>query len=78
MRDGKQVGWRHLVIARARFRISRGATAVISMTKTPLGSRILAKKLAYWLHRRTRYRLTSTVTLRGDRPTHTSTYLSGR
>ena len=77
-RGGKQVGWRHLLLGEARFRIPSNRTVTILLAETKLGRRVLAAELPYWFGRETRYHLTLTVTAPGSRTTHTPTYLRRR
>ncbi len=72
---GRQVGWRHVVLAKANVSLAVGQKTTISLRDTSIGSVILPSQTAYYLRHAPRYRLTLTVTLLGDSTTHIPTYI---
>jgi hypothetical protein len=72
---GKQIGWKHLVLAEQSFSIQAGQTVTLHLTDTALGRELLPRQTTWWLDRRPKFRMTLAAVMFDSPATHSPTFL---
>ena len=67
--------WRHLVLARGPVALRAGQQAVVHLTVTSLGRRILPRLVRHYVRLHGHYRMTLTTRLGTHRPVNAPTYI---
>jgi hypothetical protein len=74
-KNGRQIGWEHLVLAQGSFELAANQTLVIDLAETSIGRALLPSQTKWWLARDPMFRMTLSAALVGGSVDHAPAFI---